>query len=93
MKLIEKLKGFLIKLQGLDDVQKKIILWSVVVILAIILGFFWIRGTINKLSNVDIQLPDFNVNQALSNAGSFDNADMPDISSLENILRNTTPNE
>lgn len=93
MKLIEKLKGFLIKLQGLNDIQKKIILWSVVAILAVILGFFWIRGTINKLSNVDIQFPDFNVDQALSNAGPFDSADMPDISSLENILQNTTPNE
>jgi hypothetical protein len=47
-----KLKEFLTKLQNLPEQNKKIILWSVVVILAIIMGIFWIKGAINNLSKI-----------------------------------------
>lgn len=52
-------KKYLIKLQNLPDSQKKIILWTAVGILAVVMGFFWINWTISDLSklNVNLQLP------------------------------------
>lgn len=54
------LKDFIKKLQGLEEKQKKIILWAIVGILAVIMGFFWIKSTLYRLENmesVDLQFP------------------------------------
>lgn len=52
MDIKKKSKEFLIKLQNLPDQQKKIILWTIVAILAIIMGFFWVKSAINNFSKI-----------------------------------------
>jgi len=54
--------AYLEKLRGLSDKQKKIVLWTIVAVLAIIMGLFWIRGAMDSLSKISqeagkIQLP------------------------------------
>ncbi len=51
-----KIKDFIVKLQNLPDKQKKIILWTIVVILGLIMGYFWIRGTMNSLQKMGQQV-------------------------------------
>ncbi len=55
--------AYLEKLRALSDKQKKIVLWTIVVVLGIIMGLFWIRGALNSLSEMgsavgQIQLPE-----------------------------------
>lgn len=45
-------KVYLEKLRNLSDKQKKILLWSVVAVLAIIMGFFWIKSVADKLNQI-----------------------------------------
>jgi len=45
-------KEFITKLQNLPDKQKKIVLWTIVAVLAVIMGYFWVRGTMNSLSKI-----------------------------------------
>ena len=52
MKIKESTKIFLAKLQGLPESQKKIILWVIVVILGLIMGYFWINSAINNFSKI-----------------------------------------
>ena len=47
-----KIKEFITKLQNLPEQKKKIILWTIVAILGLIMGFFWIRGAINGISKI-----------------------------------------
>jgi hypothetical protein len=61
-----KIKEFITKLQNLPDKQKKIILWTVVSILGLIMAFFWFKATLNSLSNLggeigNIQLPQIEI--------------------------------
>ena len=44
------LKEFITKLQNLPEHKKKIVLWAVVGILAVVMGFFWVRGAMDKFS-------------------------------------------
>jgi len=46
------LKESLEKLQNLSDNKKKIVLWTVVGVLAVIMGFFWVRGAVDSLSKI-----------------------------------------
>jgi len=60
-----QIKNWLSKLQALPEQKKKIILWTVVIILAVIMGFFWIRGAINNFSKIgesiqNIKIPEIN---------------------------------
>jgi hypothetical protein len=60
MSFAEKNRIFLTKLQSLPDRKKKIVLWTIVIILGLIMGFFWINGTINKLSNLPaVNIPSY----------------------------------
>ena len=52
MNFAERNRAFIEKLQNLPENKKKIILWAVVVILAVIMGFFWVRGAINNFSKI-----------------------------------------
>ena len=66
MKIGEKIRKFLGRLQGLPEVKKKIILWIIVIIMATILGFFWVRGAIYNFSKIgesikSINLPSFDI--------------------------------
>jgi len=47
-----KIKEFIAKLQSLPENKKKIVLWTIVIILGLAMGFFWVLGVINKLSKL-----------------------------------------
>lgn len=56
------IREFIVKLQNLSDKQKKIVLWTIVVVLGLIMGFFWFRATMNRISDLgdefgNIQFP------------------------------------
>ncbi len=56
MDITEKFKQFILKLQNLEDKQKKIILWTIVAVLAVAMGLFWLNITKNRLSNLGEEL-------------------------------------
>lgn len=47
-----QIKEFISKLQSLPDSKKKIILWTIVVVLATVMGFFWLKATTYRLSKL-----------------------------------------
>lgn len=56
------IKKYLEKLRALPDHQKKIILWSTVIVLGLIMGYFWTKSAANNLSKIgqqfgNIELP------------------------------------
>jgi hypothetical protein len=46
MALADKVRIALEKLQGLPEETKKIIIWTIAIILALIMGFFWITNVL-----------------------------------------------
>jgi len=52
MPIREAIKTHITKLQRLPERNKKIVLWTIVAILAIVMGFFWIKSAMNKLSQI-----------------------------------------
>ncbi len=57
-----KIKNWLEYLRALPDNKKKIIMWSVVGIVALVMGGFWINGAVKSFSKIgqsvgDIKLP------------------------------------
>ncbi|MEK7562091.1 MAG: hypothetical protein AAB509_00215 [Patescibacteria group bacterium] len=47
-----QISNYLDKLRGLSDKRKKIVLWSVVAVMAIIMGYFWIKSAADKLNKL-----------------------------------------
>lgn len=45
-------KKFLEKLRGFSDTKKKIILWTVVIILGLVMGFFWVKKASEGISKI-----------------------------------------
>ena len=78
-----QIKEFITKLQNLSEQKKKIVLWTIVVVLGVIMGFFWVRSAMNKFSEMG---------QAVGQI-EFPSLEMPDINPLEfdSILNTTTP--
>jgi len=63
MDIAGKFKEFITKLQNLPDNRKKIVLWTIVGILAVAMGYFWVKGAINSFNKIgesvsQIKLPD-----------------------------------
>jgi len=84
--IAEKIRIFLDRLRSLPDNKKKIILWTIVTVLAIIMVFFWIRGAMNSLSKIgenmqDIEIPQINI------------PDMPAMPSLDDLQTVTPSNQ
>ncbi|MCX6721866.1 MAG: hypothetical protein NTY04_01610 [Candidatus Staskawiczbacteria bacterium] len=52
MNIAKKSKDFLIKLQDLSDTKKKIILWTVVIIIGLFMGFFWVKEAKTSFLNI-----------------------------------------
>jgi len=57
-----KIKNYLERLRGLSDKNKKIVLWTIVAVLGLTMGIFWINGAMNSISKMaqeagKIQLP------------------------------------
>jgi len=48
----EKIRKYLQKLRALPENKKKIILWAVVVILGLPMGFFWVKNAIYNFSRI-----------------------------------------
>lgn len=66
MKIGETLKNYLTKLQRLSDRNKKIVLWTIVGILGLTMGYFWIRGAVDTISKIgsevgQIKLPEIQI--------------------------------
>lgn len=58
MEIAGNIRNFLAKLQNLSEQKKKIVLWTIVVVLACIMGYFWISGAISNLQKAgQIKLP------------------------------------
>ena len=49
-------KGRLTKLQNLPESRKKIILWIIVGVIAVTMGYFWTRGAIKDFSKIGAAL-------------------------------------
>ena len=49
-------KKILEKLRALSDFQKRIIMWSIVAVLAVILGYLWVQGLAKSVSEINQQI-------------------------------------
>ena len=61
-------RAYIEKLRGTSDKNKKIVLWTIVAVLGLVMGFFWIRGTMDSLSKLgnqvgEIKFPDIETQQ------------------------------
>jgi len=75
-KIKEKLKNFVEYLRGLDDKQKKVILWTVVGIFGAIMAFFWIKSVMYKLENlepINFNLPQIETPAIIDNNTQIEN--------------------
>jgi hypothetical protein len=63
MDFIKKIKTYLEKLQALEEKRKKIILWSIVAILALIMGFLWVRSVANKVPQISQNIQNINIQE------------------------------
>jgi hypothetical protein len=68
-----KIKKWVLQLQTLPEGHKKAILWTIVVLIALPMLFFWLQGTLKRMESVesiDLGLPEFeNVNQSPATEG------------------------
>ncbi|MDO8659845.1 MAG: hypothetical protein Q7K54_04585 [Candidatus Parcubacteria bacterium] len=48
-----QIKEFITKLQNLPENKKKIILWTIVIVLALGLGFLWFKITMTRFSKIE----------------------------------------
>jgi len=94
-KIKEKTKNFVEKLRSLEDKQKKIILWTIVGILGLTMGFFWIKGVMYKLENlkaIDFDFPQMETSIGSENLPVVENnveANNQNIEN-ENLINNST---
>lgn len=80
MYIIAKLKQFLTKLQGLSDQKKKIVLWTIIAILGLTMGYFWVREAMNNLQKMSEDVSQIKIPE-------IQTSNMPD------ILKTTTPSD
>lgn len=55
------IKKYITKLQNLPDNKKKIILWVIVGVLIVIMGFFWIRSAGERLNKMSESIGQINL--------------------------------
>ena len=48
-----KIKKWVLQLQALPDGSKKAILWTIVVVIALPMLFFWVQGTLKKMESIE----------------------------------------
>jgi len=67
-----KISNYLNQLQNLPDKQKKIILWAVVGVLALIMGIFWLNSTMHRMGNLNFNFnfPEFGQNSQQEQLGT-----------------------
>ena len=89
-----KIKDFVEKLQNLPVHQKKIILFSIVVILGLIMGYFWFNSTVKRISAIgeaikSTTLPSINFPEMPSL--DLSGVTTPSNQTATNIIETTTP--
>lgn len=87
------IRDFIIKLQNLPENNKKIILWAIVAILAVVMGFFWVRSAIDSFTKMgeSVKLIEFpSVDIGAPPLDAFKNLPA-EISSQGNLSDQTTP--
>lgn len=72
-----QIKEFITKLQNLPESKKKIVVWTIVIVLGLVMGFFWIRGAMNSLQKLGestnkIELPEIQTPTENSDAQTAD---------------------
>ena len=85
MSATEKIRNFIIKLQNLSENKKKIILWTIVIILAVVMGIFWVGNA--KKSFVKIGKEISNIEMPKINAP---NAPAMELQKIEDQLKNSS---
>ena len=78
-KIAERNRAIILKLQNYPEKKKKIILWSIVAILAVIMGFFWVKEAVSNVSKIGESVKSINLPKINSNMPALD------------ILQTTTP--
>ncbi len=80
MSFTEKTRIFLGKLRNLPEDKKKVILWAIVIVIGLTMGYFWVKDAMNGISKItesvkSVKLPAIN---------------LPQMPSLD-VLQTTTP--
>jgi cytoskeletal protein RodZ len=93
-KIKEKTKISIEKLRGLDEKQKKVILWATVGIFGLIMGFFWVKGAMYDLEHLEVNFPQLETPSELEDnlqtvQNSFENIESENIKD-ENIVDDST---
>lgn len=78
MTFAERNRKFLEKLRNLPDKQKKIILWTVVIIAGILLGSLWVKSAVYNFSKIGENISKVNLPE-------IDLSGAPKISSLDSL--------
>jgi len=79
----EKSKIYLTKLQNLEEKKKKIIMWVIVGILGLIMGYFWVKSVMYKLENlgsIEFNMPQI---ETINNIQT-ENDDLPEVNNQIN---------
>ncbi|MCX6720222.1 MAG: hypothetical protein NTW11_00165 [Candidatus Staskawiczbacteria bacterium] len=61
MNFADRNRKFLEKMRGLPEQKKKIVLWTIVAVLAVIMGIFWIRGAVTNFSKIGESVKSINL--------------------------------
>jgi len=88
----EKSKIYLTKLQNLEEKQKKIIMWVIVVILGLIMGYFWVKSVMYKLENlgsIEFNMPQIETTTELENNTQIE---VNNLSETQNQINNSDTN-
>ena len=78
-KIAERNRAIILKLQNYPEKKKKIILWSIVAILAVIMGFFWVKEAVSNVSKIGESVKSINLPKINNSMPALD------------ILQTTTP--
>lgn len=93
MKFVLKIAEFIKKLQGLPEEKKKMILWTVVVILGLAMLFFWIGMSAERLGKMNTEeiikpFDDLMEKSQIPNENEIPNIqDSEDMKELEKLLQ------
>jgi len=61
--IINYTKGFIERLQKLPENKKKIILWTIVAMLALMMGFLWFKISISRFARIEESIKEIDIPQ------------------------------
>lgn len=56
-----KIKNYLEMIRAMPDKQKKIVLWAIIAVLALVLGFLWFKTSILRLEKIEESVKNINI--------------------------------